>query len=109
MTDKSVVPLATQTVLTCSITGLSQDTPISWLDPDNNVISNSDSSNYAISVSSAFSGGSKESTLTIYKNKLGTLSGSVGYTCKLKSAQYTSSPDVTKTATLTILEFGKYR
>ena len=102
-----MVPLAAQTVITCTITGLSQDATISWLGPDNNEISTSDTNNYVINQGSYF-GGSKASTLTIFKAKLGTLSSDVNYSCKVKSALYSDSPEVTKAMTLTILEFGKF-
>ena len=101
-----MVPLDAQTAIICTISELSQDTQISWLDPDNNEISSSDTSNYFIT-HGTFDGGNKISTLTIFRAKLGTLSSKVTYSCKLKSALYSNSPDVVKKMTLTILEFGK--
>ena len=96
---------AAQTI-TCGITGLSAEPPITWIGPDDNEISNSDTSNYVIS-QSAYQVGSKSSFLTIKTGKLSTLSVASVFKCKLKSAAYpTDSPEVVKAMTLTLLALG---
>ena len=94
--------------LTCTISGLSQDTPVTWVDPDNNEISNTDTSNYAID-QGTFIFGSKASTLTVKQSKLENLPSSSIFTCKLKSALYpTYSPEVVKEMTLTLIGLSKF-
>ena len=103
--DRSVVTATDQT-LTCSISGLSQSTTITWIGPDNNEISISDTTNYVIDQGS-FVFGNKASTLTIKTAKLAVLSSGDVFKCKLKSAQYPDdSPDVVKEMTLTLLTLG---
>ena len=100
--DRSVATGVDQS-LTCTISGLSQDTPITWVDPDNNEISNTDTNNYEID-QGTFIFGSKASTLTIKQSKLQNLPLSSIFKCKLKSARYpTYSPDVVKEMTLTLI------
>ena len=104
--DDVAVPRPIQQVLICSVTGLSQNTPVTWIGPDDNEISSSDSSNYAIEQGN-YDAGDKISTLTIKLAKVATLSLESVFKCKLKSAIYpTHSPDVVKEMTLTFLELG---
>ena len=103
--DRSVITVADQ-VLACTISGLSQSTPITWIDPDNNEISTSDTNNYVID-QGTFVFGNKASTLTIKTSKLAVLSSGDLFKCKLKSALYPDdSPDVVKEMTLTLLTLG---
>ena len=104
--DDVAVPRPIQQVLICSVTGLSQNTPVTWIGPDNNEISSSDSSNYVVEQGN-YDAGDKISTLTIKLAKVATLSLESVFKCKLKSAIYpTHSPDVEKEMTLTFLELG---
>ena len=100
--DRSVLADVDQK-LTCTISGLSQDTPVTWIGPDNNEISDSDTSNYVVDQGS-YSLGSKSSTLTIKTVKLQSLSSSSIFKCQLKSALFpTFSPEVVNEMTLTLL------
>ena len=93
--------------MTCTISGLSQNTPVTWIDPDNVEISTSDTDNYVIDQGS-FVFGSKASTLTIKTAKLAVLSSGNVFKCKLKSALYPdNSPNVVKEMSLTVLSLGK--
>ena len=93
--------------MTCTISGLSQSTQVTWIDPDNVEISDSDTNNYVIDQGS-FVFGNKASTLIIKTAKLGVLSSGDVFKCKLKSALYPDdSPDVVKQMTLTVLSLGK--
>ena len=104
--DKSVTTATDQTIA-CGITGLSQEAAVTWIDPDENVISNSDTNNYVIDQGS-YVVGSKSSVLTIKTAKLALLSDTSVFKCKLKSALYpTNSPDVVNDMTLTLLTLGK--
>ena len=103
--DVAVPKPSTDFTLTCTISGLSQDTPVTWIGPDNNEISGSD--DYVIDQGS-FVLGSKKSTLIIKQTTISTLLTTSIYKCKLKSALYpAASPDVVKEMTLTLLELGK--
>ena len=94
--------------LTCTITGLSKSTPVTWIDPDNNEISTTDTDNYVID-QGTYDSGSKESILTIKQSKLETLSSPSIYKCQLKSARYpTHSPVVVKEMTLTIIGLSTF-
>ena len=105
--DKAVSTGSDQ-VLDCKISGLSQNTPVIWIDPDNNEISDSDTNNYVIDQGS-YVFGNKVSTLTIKQTKLGTIATGSVYKCKVKSALYpTYSPDVVKEMTLTFLGLSKF-
>ena len=93
--------------LTCTITGLSESTPVTWIDPDNNEISTTDTNNYVID-QGTYDSGSKDSILTIKQSKLETLPASSIFKCQLKSTLYpTFSPDVVKEMTLTLIGLGK--
>ena len=106
--DKSVTT-ATNQDLICTISGLSQDTPITWIDPNNNEISDSDTNNYVIA-QGTYIFGSKASTLTIKTAKFASLSSGDVFKCKLKSALYpTDSPEVVNEMTLTLLSLSELR
>ena len=105
--DKSVTT-ATNQDLICTISGLSQNTPLTWIDPDNNEISDSDTNNYVIA-HGTYIFGSKASTLTIKTAKFASLSSGDVFKCKLKSALYpTDSPEVVNEMSLTLLSLGKW-
>ena len=92
----------------CTISGLSQNSPVTWIDPDNNEISDSDTNNYAIA-QGTYIFGSKASALTIKTAKFASLSSGDVFKCKLKSALYPNdSPDVVKEMVLTLLTLGSY-
>ena len=106
--EDRAVSTATEQVLTCTISGLSQSTLVTWVDPDNNEISDSDTNNYVIAQGS-FIFGSKASTLTIKTAEFAFLSSGDVFKCKLKSALYpTDSPEVVNEMTLTLLSLGKW-
>ena len=106
--DDLSITTATDQNIVCRVSGLSQNTPITWIDPNNNEISTSDTDNYVIDQGS-FVFGSKASTLTIKTAKLAVLSSGDVFKCKLKSALYADdSPDVVNDMTLTLLKFGKH-
>ena len=105
LVDRSISTAKDQTI-TCSISGLSQDTPVTWIGPDNNEISISDTSNYVIGQGS-YVFGSKDSTLTIKTGKIASLTSGDAFKCKLKSSLYAvNSPVVEKSMTLTLLTLG---
>ena len=94
--------------ISCVVTGLSQDTTITWMGPDDQDILASDTNNYAINPGS-YDQGAKTSTLQIKVARLDTLPGISSFKCKVKSAQYTTySPEVVKSMTLTLLKLGLY-
>ena len=77
-------------------THTSKPTTVTWIDPDNNEILVTDTSNYVIS-QGTYLAGSKVSTLTIKTAKFASLSSGDVFKCKLKSAEYPDdSPDVVK-------------
>ena len=105
--DKAVTTATAQSI-DCVISGLSEDTPITWIDPDNSEISDSDTDNYVISPGSYFFG-SKASSLTITPAKFASLRSGDVFKCKLKSARYPAdSPEVVNEMTLTLLSLGKF-
>ena len=105
--DKAVSTVSDQ-VLECRISGLSQNTPVTWIDPDDNEISDFETNNYVIDQGS-YAFGSKVSTLTIKQTKLATIATGSVYKCKVTSALYpTYSPDVVKEMTLTFLGLSKF-
>ena len=104
--DKTVTT-ATDQEIVCRISGLEQNTLVTWIGPDNNEISISDTNNYVIDQGTLIFG-NKASTLTIKTAKLAVLSSGDVFKCKLKSAQYPDhSPDVVKEMTLTLLTLGE--
>ena len=104
--DKSVSTEQDQT-LDCIISGLSQNTPVTWIDPNGDIILESDTENYVVDQGS-FIFFSKASTLTIKKTVFENLSTSSIYKCQLKSAAYAEfSPEVVNEMTLTLLKFGE--
>ena len=103
--DRSVTTATDQTI-TCAITGLSAETPVTWIGPDDNEISISDTNNYVID-QGTYVLGSKSSSLTIKTSKIGSLTSGDKFKCRLKSSQYaTYSPDVVNEMTLTLLTLG---
>ena len=105
--DRSITTATDQNIV-CRLSGLSQNTPVTWIDPNNNEISESDTNNYVIDQGS-YVFGNKASTLTIKTAKLAVLSSGDVFKCKLKSALYPDdSPDVVNDMTLTLLKFGKH-
>ena len=106
MLDDKAVTTATDQSLICTISDLSQDTPVTWVGPDNNEISDSDTNNYVIDQGN-YVFGSKSSTLTIKTAKFSSLTSEDVFKCKLRSALYpTDSPDVVKEMVLTLLVLG---
>ena len=104
--EDTSVTTATDQSITCTVTGLSQDTPVTWMDPDNNQISDSDTVNYVID-QGTYILGNKASTLTIKTAKLAALSFGSQFICKVKSSLYPlNSPEVSKEMILTLLTFG---
>ena len=102
----SVVPLSDQ-VITCALTGISEYMPVTWIGPDNNEISSSDTDNYLIE-EGAFIFEEFSSYLTIKVAKFDALPSSSNFKCSVKSTLYPAdSPEVVKEMTLTILSFGK--
>ena len=105
--DNKSITTATEQFLTCTVSGLSQNTPVTWIDPENNEIPDSDTSDYVID-QGTYVFGSKASTLTIKTDKINSLSSGDTFKCKLRSAQFsTYSPDVVKEMALTVLTLGK--
>ena len=105
--EDKAVSTATNQNLVCTISDLSEDAPITWIDPDNNEISDSDDEDYVINQGS-YVFGSKASTLTIKTAKFADLSSGDVFKCKIKSARYpTNSPEVVKDMTLTLLSLSE--
>ena len=97
---------ATDQTLVCTISGLSQNSPVTWIGPNNNEISDSDTNNYVID-QGTYIFGSKASTLSIKTAKFASLSSGDVFKCKLKSSFYPNdSPDVVKEMVLTLLTLG---
>ena len=106
--EDKVVTTATDQNLVCIISGLSQNTPIIWIGPDSNEISDSETNSYVIDQGSYLSG-SKTSTLTIKVAKFASLSTGDEFTCQIKSALYPAdSPVVIKDMALTFLSLSEY-
>lgn len=105
--DRSVSKRKDQ-ILTCTISGLSQDSQVTWIKPDNNEISDSDTENYVID-QGTFAFGRKASTLTIKQQVLSLLPETSVYKCKLKSSAFPEySLESVNSMTLTLLVLGKY-
>jgi hypothetical protein len=103
--NRIVVPVTDQTI-TCLVSDLSQNTPVTWIGPDDQEISESDKENYAIN-QGEYVLGTKTATLIIKAAKISTLSSGSVFKCKLKSSQYpTNSPDVVKEMELSFYTFG---
>ena len=104
--DRSVTTAVDQ-VLNCIIADLSQDTPVTWIGPDNQEIPTDDTDNYVISQGFFFLN-TKTSTLTIKTAKLADLTSGDTFKCKLRSSFYpVNSPDVVKQMSLTLLTLGR--
>ena len=103
--DRTVVPAKDQDI-TCVVSGLSQNTPVTWIGPNDEEILGSETENYVIS-QGEYVISTKTATLTIKTAKLSTLSSGVVFKCKLRSARYpVDSPDVVKEMTLSFFTFG---
>ena len=99
------MPAKNQDII-CLVSGLSQNTPVTWIGPDNLEISESDTDNYVINQGDYFSG-NKAATLTVTAAKMATLSSGSVFKCKLRSSLYpTHSPDVVKEMELSFFVFG---
>ena len=99
------MPAKNQDII-CLVSGLSQNTPVTWIGPDNLEISESDTDNYVINQGDYFSG-NKAATLTVTAAKMATLSSGSVFKCKLRSSLYpTHSPDVVKEMELSFFTFG---
>ena len=85
---------------------MSAETAVTWIGPDDNVISGSDTDNYIVDQGS-YSSGSKSSTLVIKVAKISSLTSGAVYKCKVKSSLYSEhSPEVLKEMVLTLLNLG---
>ena len=105
--ENRLVTTATDQTITCSISGLSVDSSVTWIDPDNNEISNSDTNNYVIS-QGIFIFGSKAPTLTFTTARIAALTSGDTFKCELRSALYSvHSPDVVKSMALSFLTLGR--
>ena len=105
LADRTVSTATAQTI-TCSITGLSQDSSVTWIDPDNSQISVFDTGNYVID-QATYVFGNKQPTLTIKASKLSSLTTGDIFKCQLRSSLYSLySPDVTDEMVLTLLNLG---
>ena len=103
--DRTVVPVKNQDII-CLVSGLSQNTPVTWIGPDNLEISESDTENYIIN-QGEFIFENKAATLTVTAAKMATLSSGSVFKCKLRSSLYpTHSPDVVKEMELSFFVFG---
>ena len=99
-----MVPVTDQAI-TCLVSGLSQDTPVTWIGPDKTEISESDT-DYVINQGN-FIFGNKAATLTIKTAKMTTLSSGSVFKCQLKSSKYpTHSPDVVNEMSLSFFTLG---
>ena len=106
--DQTVVPVTDQT-LTCQISGLSQDTPVSWVGPNDEEISESDTDNFVVN-QGQYIFGSKAATLTIKAVKMASLTSGDIFKCKLKSSLYpTHSPEVVNEMNLSFFTLGTYK
>ena len=104
--DRSVATGVEQTI-SCRISGLSQNSPVIWIDPDDREISDTDINNYVIDQGN-YDAGDKTATLTIKLAVLQNLEQTSVYKCKVKSGLYPdNSPHVEKEMTLTLLGLGK--
>ena len=106
--DQTVVPVTDQT-LTCQISGLSQDSPVSWVGPNDQEISESDTDNFVVN-QGQYIFGSKAATLTIKAAKMVSLTSGDIFKCKLKSSLYaTHSPEVVNEMNLSFFTLGTYK
>jgi hypothetical protein len=105
LNDKTVLANADQTI-TCAVTGMSAETTVKWFDPNNQEISDTDTTNYLLNEGN-FIDGNKEYFLTIKKVVMKTLAGTSIWKCQLKSALYPDhSPEALRQMTLTSLTIG---
>ena len=88
------VTTAVEQTLTCIISELDANgTPVTvtWRDPDDNAVSEADTSNYSLFPGTVDSNGVQNARLTIAALKLAEFSGLTTFTYKC-SAQYSGSP-----------------
>ena len=94
-TPKSITTNVDQT-LTCKIGGLDSGYPVTvtWKDPDNREISDTDTTNYVLYPGWVDGYGNQEAVLNIKHAKLSSFSGkkSFTYRCSARSSQYPNSP-----------------
>ena len=78
--------------LTCHISGLNENQPVTvtWKDPVGNIVSND--SNYSQDAGTADTQGCQEAVLTIKQVKMQTYTSNFTYKCSVKSSQYPDSP-----------------
>ncbi|KAL5263062.1 hypothetical protein ACHWQZ_G008457 [Mnemiopsis leidyi] len=78
--------------LTCNISGLDDDQPVSvtWKDPDGNTVNND--TNYSLDPGTVDDNGSQAAVLTIKKVKMETYKSTFTYKCSARSTQYPGSP-----------------
>ena len=98
------VASATDAVLTCSITGITQTFSVTWKNSDDEDLSTK--AEYAISPET-LNTDTQDSTLTITTAGLAALGDTTDFTCYVKSGQYpTNSPEISKTIGMTKLNYG---
>ena len=94
-TPKSVTTNVDQT-LTCKIGGLDSGYPvtITWKDPDNREISDTDTINYGLYPGTVQMDGNQEAILIIKHARISSFSDKKSFThkCAVKSSQYPNSP-----------------
>lgn len=78
--------------LTCNISGLDDDQPVSvtWKDPDGNTVNND--TNYSLDPGTVDDNGSQAAVLTIKQVKMETYKSTFTYKCSARSTQYPGSP-----------------
>lgn len=92
-TPQSVTNDSQQT-LTCTIGNLDQGYPVevTWTDPENNKVLQSDTTNYSLDQGSVNDGGNQAAQLTILRDKMKTYTSTFTYKCTVMSTQYPESP-----------------
>ena len=90
--------------ISCTISGLGSAADVKWIDPENNDIDPSDTTNYEVDDGkSAFTANSDQvTTLKIKVGIMGTMTTAKTYTC-----QVTSSGSPSSTDTVTVTPIGK--
>ena len=105
------VATATDAVLTCTITEITQQVSVTWENSDNDDLSGSTGGTldqYTV-IEGAFNTDKQESTLTITTTELGNLGDSTDFSCIVKSGEYSAdSPAIAKILTMTKLTYGMY-
>ena len=87
--------------LTCHISGLDENQPVTvtWKDPVDAIVS--DDSNYSQDAGTADINGHQEAVLTIKQVKMQTYTSTFTYKCSVKSSQYPDSPPSSELAVVT--------